>query len=93
MPGIIVKALRKRNETGLVPQSALGGCREWRVPSIISADQYVQKYAARAAKSVQVCSLQTHGPPEPRAMVQLPPMKVLSQRGIPLLLGYEDIIL
>ena len=56
MPGIIVKALRKRNETGLVPQSALGGCGEWRAPSIFPADQYVQKYAARTAKSVQVCA-------------------------------------
>jgi hypothetical protein len=56
MPGIIVKALRKRNETGLVPQSALGGCREWHVPLIIPTDQYVQKYAARTAKSVQVCA-------------------------------------
>ena len=56
MPRIIVKALQQRNENGLVSQSALGGCREWRVPSIIPADRFVQKYAARTAKSVQVCA-------------------------------------
>jgi len=51
-----VKALRKRNETGPVYQSALGGCRECHEPSIIPADRFVQKYAARTAKSVQVCA-------------------------------------
>jgi hypothetical protein len=56
MPGIIVKALRKRNETGMASQSAVGGCGEWRVPLIIPADQYVQKDAVRRAKSVQVCA-------------------------------------
>jgi hypothetical protein len=34
----------------------LGSCGEWRVPLIIPADQYVQKDAARTAKSVQVCA-------------------------------------
>jgi hypothetical protein len=60
MPRIIVKALRKRNEMGLVTSSLSEACREWLMFSIISSDQFVQKYAAQTAKSVQACEHSSH---------------------------------
>jgi hypothetical protein len=60
MPRIIVKALRKRNEMGLATSSLSEACREWLMFSIISSDQFVQKYAAQTAKSVQACAHSRH---------------------------------
>jgi len=60
MSRIIVKALRKRNETGLVTLLASGACREWLMFLTISSDQFVQKYAVLTAKSVQTRAHSRH---------------------------------